>query len=430
MAFSPLALLSALASRCARVAKPLIGFLRLQRLRLKASTPVAVGGRRLASRRKPLDDFLSGVSEAPIRSAMGVAEPVVAASRHSASPTIFSPSVDPRIARMRRAAAIDIFSRAGLDVVPGQFWPFLERRGGPGDAVADFLDRIGIDALAVRRGDAAEVERTNDLLELLAEIENAFATLSQGGRLAVEEAIFSGEFDRVREAARIVAIYAAVAGMGARWPEDVRPRIFTEFLTDIAAAAEDPLTSTLADAADAEQAAASVDALMRRMEATEREQERLRELLRDAGTWTTWPEGDALRLGLARFDATVESLRTTITDFLDASALIDVLDAINVEFGRVIAARSASGRRSGKRAGSAGAGTSGASSGAKREDWQDALIFFGFSVRDTPTADVFKKRRRELEKKLHPSRPGGSDTKFQDYGRHRDVLMRRFGFTR
>lgn len=406
--------------------------------------------------RRPISGWLfGGHSERPIRATV-TNDDAPMRPRPAATPL---PPIDSGAAigsgirAMRRAAVIDMFDQVGLELVPGQLWRFVEDGVDVGQAVTDFLTQLGLDALAVRRGDRAELARANDVLELLVRGSDAFTRLSPEAVARIEKAIFSGDYDRVRGAVEIVSIYESIVRLGDRWSADARFVIFEEFLGTVAGELADPLAATLDDARTAEAVADRMAGLMDRLDHGRQLHALWRDTLRnlDRGSWEGWPEADEIRRGVVQFENLAESLRTRLFDLDEVAELIAKLEEINTFLERTIKyhaarkrkadaagerARAGAGGRSsaggGKRS-SAGAGSSGrrrASTGGASilTELEKALIHFGFARADRPSWKKIRKRWIELLRKIRADINTDPDTTAaaQMINNYHDILKREF----
>ena len=125
----------------------------------------------------------------------------------------YSETNHPALRRLRRRALNEIFEWLGLDYVPGEL---LERSDHSLDAVealVTFLRGIGCDPEAVRRRDPAELERLNEAVDLLMAFGPLTRALDPAPRERLQRLIYSGDFQRLRDAATdlttLVAILAA-----------------------------------------------------------------------------------------------------------------------------------------------------------------------------------------------------------------------------
>lgn len=334
----------------------------------------------------------------------------------------FSATTDPRVKQLRRAAVIQIFELAGLGVVPGQFWAFLDVTPAPGDAVINFLAALGLDPNSVRNKDPAEVDRANDILDLLVDVDGAFAKLSEEARADIQSAIWCGEYERVRDAAQIVKTYLSILELGDAFPPDERFPAFTSFLRDVASELDNPMSAEKSDAEAADRVRLMLSVLLRRLSDAKTQQEALIKLL-----WSEFPEWRTLgreadiTLALSRFDAMLDSILhephsvETVDDYLGH------LEGYNSELRSILSAMA--GDRRGKAHGSSSS-TGGRSkhnpfAGASKSILDEALAYFGLDRARLPTLADFKKLKRKFWFKTHPDSGGSSEAFRQciEYGR-------------
>lgn len=342
---------------------------------------------------------------------------------------VFKITDDPRILQMRRAAVLDIFDQAGLDIVPAQFWSFLKAHRDPYEAVIVFLKAIGIEPALIQRGDADEVERANEVLDLLVRIEGSFDRLSPEGKTEVEAAIFSGIYDRVREAAEITAIYGSIEAKAVRWPRDRRFAAFNDFLSTIMAEVADPMRAAMDDARTAQHLSDRMIGLMETFDALAADYARIDEEM-ERGGWASWAEAGEVGLQRGRFVAGMAEAFDRNLPLDDLDAIVDaVLHTAVAELDRLAKHhRPSAGGRTGSRRGSTKSGASGGRAGgsAGRSSGHPpavvaALVYFGFSTHATPTAIELKSAWKAKIKLLHPD-TGGSDEAAKECNLHYDQL--------
>lgn len=324
----------------------------------------------------------------------------------------FSATTDPRIERLRRAAVIQIFELTGLGVVPGQFWAFLVSTPAPGDAVINFLGALGLNPDLVRSKDSVEVDKANEILDLLVDIDGAFAKLSEAARADIQSAIWCGEYERVRDLAQIVRTYLFILELGDAFPTSQRFPAFTSFLSDVASELDNPMSAEKADAQAADRIRLDMSALLRRLSDARTEQEALIKLLwSEFPDWKTLPREAEITLALSRIEATLESI---LNDRLPVDVVRELLthfERFNAELGSILSALASDrrGEAHGSRRSNRDRSRHGASSGAAPGLLDRALAYFGLERSRLPTLAEFKKVRRVFQFRTHPDRGGSSE---------------------
>ena len=338
----------------------------------------------------------------------------------------------PRIQKMRRAAVVDIFDQLSLDIVPGQIWRFIGDQGPIDVGITEFFTKVGVDAEKLRRRNVRERARANDVLELLVRIDGAFGRVGARARQAIEAAIFSGDYDRVRRSAEIVAIYEAILRLAERWEKDDLIRGFRQFLGQIQDEIDDPLSSTLEDAEQAQSVAEAMNDYMMSIALQLDRYAHLRATIFGpaAPNWRDWPEGADIAREMAVFEEVVTQLRTRDLAPDDVDAMIGELTAIIDKLEAVIASRTgtasaAGGGRSRTGGGSRAGGGGGAGTAPPLNDLEKALIFFGFKPTEAPAEKDIKKRYLDRIKIEHPDR-GGSVETAKEVNYYYEVLKARF----
>ena len=197
------------------------------------------------------------------------------------------------------------------------------------------------------RGDPDELDRANDVLDLLVDIDGAFGRLAANARADVQSAIFCGEYEQVREAAQIVKTYASILELGDRYPDDQRFPAFTEFLRDVASELDQPLTATTSDAAAAEGIRLKMSELLRQLADSRAEQDQLIKVL-----WADFPDWQAsalqgdITLTLSRFEAMLGSILNRDNSIDQVAELLAHLNGLSAEL-RLFLADLAGGRKIG-----------------------------------------------------------------------------------
>jgi hypothetical protein len=106
-----------------------------------------------------------------------------------------------RTQRLARRAAAFLFEYYGFDVVPGQFWPFLEQSFNPGQAMTAFLRAIGCNPDLVRRCDPEELRKASEVVELLVRSGEILHRLPPVARRIVSLQLEFGDYESIRELA-------------------------------------------------------------------------------------------------------------------------------------------------------------------------------------------------------------------------------------
>jgi hypothetical protein len=344
--------------------------------------------------------------------------------RDWAAPVATDPPSDV-IRRLRRAAAIDIFEQTGLEIIPGQLWRFVDNSVEVDRAISYFLDLLGLDTEAIRRRDRRALARANDLFEMLVQVDGAFRRLKPAAIAGIENAIFSGAYDRVREAARIVSIYESIYRLATRWPVEVQFAAFRTFLQDVAAELDNPMSATLDDAQGAEEDAHYLAGLMERFVHAFAINNFLLESLRAAGVWQSWSQAKAIERDLLRFASLIEHVLAPDFDAGTGDVVIARLEALNAAVEAAVAANAAAGAR-GQARDEDDDDASTTTAGPPPRVEEAALIFFGFDpAAARPSLAAAKKRYRRKCQETHPDlnpdlRDGGAT--FREVQQHWDVL--------
>ncbi|OYY77958.1 MAG: hypothetical protein B7Y43_08470 [Sphingomonas sp. 28-62-20] len=152
----------------------------------------------------------------------------------------------------RRADVARIFDAIGLAPFPTQLWRFVDSADDPRQGADDFLRAIGISPARVQAGDAAEIDRANEVLELLFGIDTVFDRVAPKVAAALEARLCSGDYAAVREAAGAADTFERIARLGRRWPKSDRIAVLDAFLEEVEAGLANPLAIRATDVALAE----------------------------------------------------------------------------------------------------------------------------------------------------------------------------------
>lgn len=296
-----------------------------------------------------------------------------------------------RVKRMRRRAVIDMFDQVGLGPFPGQLWRFIDAEPDPFAGVMLFLEAVGVDAAAVRRRDAGEIERANTVLELLFSIDHVFDRVAPEVAAGLEARLCSGDYAAVHRAAEVIQTFEAIARLAARWPAEGRLAVLDHFLREMRAGAADPLAVPPHQAVHAARAARELSEHMVQFDSARDERRWLLDALRRhwRGDWGHGAEATARDAALATAAAAeAELLHNPALHREQVSALIAQLATVNQRL-RGVADRI--GVRLAREAGT-----------APLSEIHRAMAFFGWDADARPDAAALRKRFRELARKMHP----------------------------
>jgi hypothetical protein len=310
----------------------------------------------------------------------------------------------------------------GLSIVPGQFWPFLERAGDPATALSNFLGAVGLDVEAVRRREPDALATANEVLELLVFVEPAFRHLGAAALASLEQALFSRQIDEVRRAAEIVESCESIRLLAERWLPEERFASFHAFLNDIASMLDDPLSATLDDARAARRISDHYAEVMERLDRLRRSHADVRTSLSSNPGWEMGPDADDLIHHAAIFDALVDALLSQLIAPTELDEFITQLGRHAASFA-AFAARASAGPRTGRDRARKGR-SKGPPPDPPLTEFEQALRFFGFAVSDRPKREEVKKRYFAKIKLSHPDH-GGREDDAKDANRFWDVLRRK-----
>lgn len=314
-----------------------------------------------------------------------------------------------RAARLRRAAAIDIFDRLGLLTVPGQLWAFIDARNDLASGIAAFFRALGLDVEAIRRADPDEIERANDVFDLLASVGPAFDRLSPSAVAVLQRLVFAGGYDEVRAALLAVDACERIVRLAERYPSDGRPASFNAFLRAVQAELDDPAALEPDDVRELEEGGAAYARLLseHRFE-LDRHAALTAELNRIwPDPWRGGPEQDGLAATLSRFDDAGDRLRDEAgLEVPAAEALVAEMraanDAIQAQAARAEAASRGTHSSGGSSRAGAGSGHAPPPPPPPRSARDQALLFFGFAPGSAPDATAVRHAWRTYIKANHP----------------------------
>ncbi len=304
-----------------------------------------------------------------------------------------------RIGRMRRAAVMDMFDQVGLAPFPGQLWRFVDADRDPGAGVSNFLRAIGIDPALITARDADEIERANEVLELLFSIDHVFDRIAPELAVALEARLCSGDYATVRLAAKVVKTFETIARMESRWPPEVRLGVLDAFVETVRAGLANPLAVRAKDAAAAATSAEVLNSQMVAFDAEVQESRRLMQaiMFRWPRAVTAGPEVQKRdRATAAGEQAQARLLKQRRLRQAEVDDLIDQMAAANAVLQSLLD------RIDGKPGQGRARGQSRARADTPRSDFDRALQFFGFGVGARPDHAALRSRFRELARTMHP----------------------------
>lgn len=348
---------------------------------------------------------------------------------------------DDRVKKMRRAAALQVFELLDLQVAPGQLWRYVDRNVDPGNAVISFLTALGLDIVALQGGSKIENERANELLELLVEIDTSFNRLSEAAIAQIEDALFSGEYQRVREAVKAVAIYERIVRLEKKWPPEKCFKAATEFFRDVQSELDNPIKAEFSAALAAEKIVDTISLLLERFNIQSDKYEAHLAFLagKDFADWSAWETASDINALVNDFDILRITMQLESLALADIAALIDRLGVLNSSLKSAIetglAGDAGKSRSKGDRSGSSGGKSSknsrskksnsgrkkSSNSGHHLNPLELALFYFGFSSATLPKFDDVKKAYRKQTMIVHPDH-GGSNEDFHECQNHWDVI--------
>ncbi|OYY89758.1 MAG: hypothetical protein B7Y45_10845 [Sphingomonas sp. 28-66-16] len=350
-------------------------------------------------------------------------------SRRAAFSFEARPSAAQRIARMRRLAVIDIFDQIGLAPMPGHLWRFIEGNPDPVSGIVSFFNAIGIDPARIKARDPDEIDRANEVLELLFGIDTVFDRIAPEIAAELEAKLCSGDYAGVRLAAQVVKTFETIAQMEHRWPPHARLGVLDSFLRDVRAGLADPLAVR---EREARAAARSAEVLDRQMVAFDAEVQENRRLLYQVAI--RWPKRGLPAAAVeARRKAAAESdelekqllqLRRLRKEAVDDG--IARLRNVNARLRHLLD------RIDGRAAGREKGGGRGTAASPARSEFDRALEFFRFAPDARPDRTALRQRFRELARKMHPDLAGAdcasqreANRRFVELNRYYDVLKLR-----
>lgn len=236
------------------------------------------------------------------------------------------------VRKVRRAAVADTFEVLGLDYMPASLWHCVDRSEDVGDGIRTYLTALGLRTDKIREKRKAEIDRANDVLGLIVEIQGSFELLplSVAHRLADE--LFSGDFKAVRRAAKAAACASRIRATGQSWRESVQLPVPKSLADRIQQVLTDPFSLE-------EEALVELDAewrtLVRLLLAYEHAQ-LAAQAVRGESSATGAPEL------LSQFDALDAALRTDDFSLGGSDPIVKELDELGRRLARLIPNRNES----------------------------------------------------------------------------------------
>lgn len=331
-----------------------------------------------------------------------------------------------RTQRLARRAAIFLFEYFDFGSVPAQFWPIFDKTYDPAAGMDEFLQAVGCDPMLVRRKDPVETRKAQDVIELLVRSGSILHDLPPDIRRVVGKQLESGDYDKVREIAEVVAHLRAALDFASIWAGRTVVASFADLLRTLQRMLSNPIGIAAAEAASAVTLIVKYSDAQRRYDTCRERFEALSSALRDTwpGDWYGTSQEAELRNYVGNYEAVAETMRVSVdltwenlnegneTLRANLNALDDLLQR----------ARDFVGAPHGRDRGGAGTGRSSGTSSAA-DDKDAALRYFGFSAKKPPRSKLHLREAwaRKL-KPLHPDKNPGADE--AELARLRDELER------
>ena len=339
--------------------------------------------------------------------------------------TVDHPVVD----ALRHKATNELFDWLGLAMIPRQTWAILDKVGDPAAAIEQLIRALGCDPLAARRREPGEIARLEAAIDVLIAVDSLRRYLSADQLSEIEYLLFGGDYDAVMTYSRVVAAFSAVHIGQEKAARLRRFAVYESFVQTFEGYRSDPWSLA---PTDAEEALRLSDRLVTTMErytdlyaAISEAIATMRALWPGSGAGA--PEAETRDRLQWDFEAIDDRLVNDpsldvdrIDDLLrDASELLEACRVLLEDF----------------KPDTGDNGDAGDTTGAPRNESDEALVFFGFAARSSPSWEEIKKAYRAVMKKLHPDLAGagaeaGEAARREDLAKranmHRDLLRRRY----
>jgi hypothetical protein len=163
----------------------------------------------------------------------------------------------PELKRILRQASIELFSWLGLTHVPGPFWPLVEKHRDPIGALEEFVRGIGCDFQKVRSRDKGEIERFQEVIDLLEIAGPLIDTLDKLQPSWFQDQILQKNYEKTRRLAKHIADLEELLTTTAHYKTDPTLHVFKSFVDEVQSLAAKPFEVTEEDVRAAKEHAAA-----------------------------------------------------------------------------------------------------------------------------------------------------------------------------
>jgi hypothetical protein len=221
--------------------------------------------------------------------------------------------INPRAQRLARRAAIFLFEYLDFASVPAHFWPVFEKTYDPAAAMDEFLRAVGCDPELIRRKDAAETRKAQDVIELLVRSGDILHSLAPHVRQIVGRQLESGDYEKVRRVAEVVAHLSAALDFAAPWSGRPVVASFADLLRTLQRMLSEPLAVEPATAASTVSLIGNYTNAQRQFDACVERFAGLSKDLQDSWPreWHGTSQETHLRDHVGNFEAVAETMRVS-----------------------------------------------------------------------------------------------------------------------
>lgn len=323
----------------------------------------------------------------------------------------------PKVRHLAQSAALFLFEQFELGFAPPHFWAFLDAFRDPSVAMKEFLSAIGCDHRLIRNGDVLERKKAAEVIDILTLSGDVLAGLSLDARRELASVLASGEYERVREAAKISRQLRIVLDIRDKWSGSPIIPSFEALLDTVKHLADNPLRATVEDASSAAGLARDWSDAQSDYDAYCARYENVFSALKACWPHDIWagrPEEKALKSAKQNFDqvaewlakekhVSIDDMRAGIDQMVKA---LEVLDQL-LSHAEAFNSTGSSGHHGG--GGSYSRRDRGGRAKAHIEPYEEALRYFGFSMDAPPSASELRKAMSTIAIAIHPDHVKGDD---------------------
>ena len=158
---------------------------------------------------------------------------------------------DKILMQLRRRATIELFEWLSLTHVPGQIWPLVETYRDPIKALETFVRGIGCSFENIQRRDLAELERLQEVFDLLESARGLLENLDGSQNAWFQEQLLQGNYEKAKRLSQHFADLQELLTAADEFETDPTLYVFKTFVREVRSVAAEPFEVREEDVIDA-----------------------------------------------------------------------------------------------------------------------------------------------------------------------------------